>query len=472
MRNYRNFKDYHIEQLSDPENAKIYLSVALEDYEKDGDIEAFSLAMRDIAEAQGGMAQFAERISLTRDDTLTALTKKISMGEDSTIELKRELPRREDLADEIAAFANANGGAILIGVEDNGDIVGMDLQDLAKDEKIVIEICRDSIEPTVHIVTEKLRIDDKNLLKIEVPRSLFVHQSSGRYFIREGSSKRRMPTEQLARLLQSRSQARIISFDEQFVPNTYQDTLRETLYQRFITEGATEREQIEDLLLKRRLLVKEGQEYRASVAGVLMCNDKPDDYLYNSFIQAVFYNGEEKDANYQIDAKDFKGPLDEQILHAFKFVQRYNQVSARKEIGRVDRPQYSMRAVFEAVVNAVVHRDYSKAGSKIRLFMFADRLELYSPGALANTLTVDNLPYNQATRNELLARLLSEITLEDDVRKQVVRRHFLERRGEGVGIILNESEQLSGKSPVYQMFGEELCLTIFAAKSLQEEAES
>ena len=130
-----------------------------------------------------------------------------------------------------------------------------------------------------------------------------------------------------------------------------------------------------------------------------------------------------------------------------------------------------MRAVFEAVVNAVVHRDYSKAGSKIRLFMFADRLELYSPGALANGLTVDNLPYNQATRNELLARLLSEITLEDDVRKQVVRRHFLERRGEGVSIILNESEQLSGKRPVYQMFGEELCLTIFAAKSLQAEAE-
>ena len=75
MRNYRNFKDYHIEQLRDPENAKIYLSVALEDYEKDGDIEAFSLAMRDIAEAQGGMAQFAERIR-TRDDTLTALLKK------------------------------------------------------------------------------------------------------------------------------------------------------------------------------------------------------------------------------------------------------------------------------------------------------------------------------------------------------------------------------------------------------------
>ena len=404
-------------------------------------------------------------------DSLTELTEKIDLGEDSTIELKRALPPKNDLADEIAAFANAIGGVILIGVDDDSTIVGLDRQELELAEATVVQICRDSIDPVVHIVTDRPRIDDKELLKIEVPHSPFVHKSSNGYFIRQGSSKMEMSTEWLGQLLQNRSQVHRISFDEQFVPNTNKDALKEPLYRRFITEGATERKQIEGLLLKRRLLVKEGQEGRSSVAGVLMCNDKPDDYLYNSFIQAVFYNGEEKDANYQIDAKDFKGPLDEQILHAFKFVQRYNQVSARKEIGRVDRPQYSMRAVFEAVVNAVVHRDYSKAGSKIRLFMFADRMELYSPGALANTLTVDNLPYNQATRNELLARLLSEIALDDDMGKKVVRQHFLERRGEGVGIILNESEQLSGKRPVYQMFGEELCLTIFAAKSLQAEAE-
>lgn len=405
-------------------------------------------------------------------DSLTELIEQIYLGEDSTIEFKRELPSRDDLADEIAAFANAIGGVILVGVDDNSDIVGMDRQDLDRTEKTVVEICRDTIAPMVHIVTKKLQIDDKNLLKIEVPRSLFVHESSGRYFIRQGSSKRRMTTEQLGRLLQSRSQARIIAFDEQFVPSTHKGTLRETLYQRFITEEATEREKVENLLLKRRLLVKEGQEYRASVAGVLMCHNSPDDYLYNGFIQAVCYSSKEKDANYQIDAKDFRGPLDQQIVDAFKFVERYNQVSARKEIGRIERSQYSMRAVFEAVVNAVVHRDYSKAESKIRLFMFTDRLELYSPGALANTLTVDDLPYNQATRNELLARLLSDLTLDDDIGAQVARQHFLERRGEGVGIILNESERLSGKTPVYELFGEELRLTIFAAKSLQEETES
>ena len=115
-----------------------------------------------------------------------------------------------------------------------------------------------------------------------------------------------------------------------------------------------------------------------------------------------------------------------------------------------------------------VHRDYAKHGSKIRLFLFSDRLELYSPGALANTLTVDDLPYNQVTRNELLSRLLSEITLGDGMGGTVQRKHFLERRGEGVQIILDESSALSGKSTIYEMLGEELKLTIFAAKPLQE----
>ena len=397
----------------------------------------------------------------------TELIEKIILGEDSTIEFKREMPHKNSLADEIAAFANTQGGMILIGIDDNREIVGIELQKLDSVEKMVVEICNDSIEPTVPIFTEKLRIDDKNLLKIEVPRSLYVHKTSNGYFTRQGSSKREMSTEQLARILQSRSQARIIAFDEQFVPNTHKETLREPLYQRFITEDASE-DDIEDLLLKRTLLVQEGREIRASVAGVLMCHDTPDDCLYNSFIQAVYYSGKVKDANYQIDAKDFRGPLDQQIIDAFKFVQKHNEVSARKEVGRIDQPQYSMRAVFEAIVNAVVHRDYSKHGSKIRLFMFADRLELYSPGALANTVTIDKLRYSQATRNELLARLLSEIALDDDVEKQVKRRHFLEGRGEGVGIILNESEQLSGKIPVYELFNEELCLTISAAKSLQK----
>ena len=276
-----------------------------------------------------------------------------------------------------------------------------------------------------------------------------------------------MTVDQIARLTQARSQARIIRFEEQPVPNTDKSTLRKDLFTRFLRNVRTE-EQQNTQLLKRRLLVGDNDNYQASVAGLLMCSDQSQEYLYNSFISAVCYRGPHKDANDQLDAKDFTGPLDRQILDACGFVKRHNQLSARKEMGRVERPQYSMKAIFEALVNAVVHRDYSKDSSKTRLFMFSDRLELYSPGALANTLTVETLEYGRAARNELLSRLLSELSVEEGLGDAVGRKHFLERIGEGVGIILRESEELSGKRPIYEMHGEELCLTIFVAESMQQ----
>ncbi|MDE3269652.1 MAG: hypothetical protein OYH77_05155 [Pseudomonadota bacterium] len=88
----------------------------------------------------------------------------------------------------------------------------------------------------------------------------------------------------------------------------------------------------------------------------------------------------------------------------------------------------------------------------------------HQPGRLANTLTVDTLRYNQATRNELLTRLLSEISIDDGMGRNLSRKKFLELRGEGVKIILHESISLSRKEPIYKMHGEELLLTIFAAK--------
>ncbi len=400
-------------------------------------------------------------------DSLNELIEKIALGEDSTIEFKREIPHKKSLADEITAFANVKGGVILIGVDDNSDIVGIDIKNLNQYEKIIIEVCRDSIEPPVNIFTEKLTVENKNILKIDVPYSFFVHKSSNGYFIRQGSSKREMSTEHLARLLQSRSQARIIPFDEQLVPNTHYETFEKSLYQRFIPNEVSD-DETNNFLLKRHLLIEERDYYRVTVAGLLMCSQHSDKYLYNSFICAVCYSGTTRDANYQIDAQDFKGALDQQIVDAFAFVKKHNQVSALKNIGRIDQPQYSMKAVFEAIVNAVIHRDYSKHGSKIRLFIFKDRLELYSPGALANSLTVENLRYNQMSRNELLGRLLSELSLDDNIAGQIGRKHFLERRGEGVGIILKESFKLSNKKPIYEVLGEELQLIIFAARSLQE----
>lgn len=120
-------------------------------------------------------------------------------------------------------------------------------------------------------------------------------------------------------------------------------------------------------------------------------------------------------------------------------------------------------AVFEAVVNAVAHRDYSISGSKIRLHMFSDRLEIFSPGALPNSLTVDEIGERQFSRNELICTCLSRCPLTERF-TDIVRSRIMDRRGEGVPVILSASGKLSGKRPKYELLGDsELKLTIFAA---------
>ena len=117
---------------------------------------------------------------------------------------------------------------------------------------------------------------------------------------------------------------------------------------------------------------------------------------------------------------------------------------------------YDLGVVDEAIVNAVAHRDYAIAGAKIRLFLFADRLELYSPGKLPNTITLDDMPYRTFTRNQLLASFLSRL------RSKRTGQVFLESRGEGVRKILEDGEAHSGRRPEYELFGDELRLTLWA----------
>ena len=126
---------------------------------------------------------------------------------------------------------------------------------------------------------------------------------------------------------------------------------------------------------------------------------------------------------------------------------------------------HSLQYSFEALVNAVAHRDYSISGSKIRLFMFDDRLEIYSPGALPNTVTIDSMHLRQATRNELITSLLAETPVATAI-GDVGRGFYMEKRGDGVPIILDESEKLSGEKPVYRLIDDsELLLTIYSAKA-------
>ena len=403
------------------------------------------------------------------------LPQRIRLGEDSNLEFKRVLlsgsrvtePKRNDVADELAAIANGWGGTFVLGVDDKTrEILGIPVERIDAVERWVSEICNDSIHPPLDAAIRKVEMPNAlgelaALIRVDVPSSLFVHRSPGGYYLRIGSSKRQMSPEVLARLFQKRSQSRVIRFDESPVPGTSPGDVDDELARRFFRHDA---ELTEESLRKLRIVADDGDNRpRITVAGTLMCTQTPNRWLPHAQIQAVSYAGERSDVNYQLDAQDFAGPLDEQITGALRFVRRNMRRGATKTTARVESPQFSERAVFEALVNAVAHRDYSMAGARIRLHLFRNRLELYVPGDLANTLTPDSMHLRQYSRNELIVSLLARCPVRAAV-GDIGRTHLMDRRGDGVPIILDESIELSGRAPEYSLIDEsELRLVIWAS---------
>ena len=398
---------------------------------------------------------------------------RLRSGEDSGWEFKQvefagdrpRRPTRDDWADEIAAFANAAGGVVLAGVAGDGKVIGMSRAQIANLDALLVEVSTDTIKPPVRIRTHHTELSDGRLVLLgEVPESDSVHESPGGNYIRVGASKRLMGGDERLRLAQRRSQARFLWFDKQPVPETGFRTLAEALWKPLLSaEGAAEPEAA---LGKLALLVDdEAGVLRAAVAGVLLCTPNPEQWLPNACITATRYRGRDR-ASGQIDAREITGPLNEQIAGAVAFAARNMQVAARKDPARSDLPQYSERAVFEALVNAVVHRDYSIRGTKIRLSMFDDRLEIQSPGSLPNNLTVESMGWRQSTRNEALTSVLARMPV-GGTRGGGDRRYFMERRGDGVLIIQRETWELCGKYPEYRVVDDSEVLLVIPA-AMQE----
>ncbi len=401
------------------------------------------------------------------------IARQLRLGEDSGWEFKQiefsgnrpQSPRRDDLADEIAAFANSDGGVLLCGVTDRGAVQGMTRAQMDALERFVVDLCTDAIKPPVRPAILRRELEaGKPFLVVAVARGEAQHDSPGGSYYRVGSSKRRMTSDERLRLAQRRGQTRFLWFDKQTVPETGFGTLDEALWKPLLSaQGAAD----PALALEKMGLLARGVTgaVEATVAGLLLCSQAPDEWLPNAAITATHYRGVDR-ASGQLDAQTITGPLSRQIAEAVAFAVRNMRVGAYKSPARIDLPQYSERALFEAMVNAVAHRDYSIRGSRIRLSMFADRIEVNSPGGLANNLAVDTMAMRQSTRNEALASALGRLPV-GAVRGAGERRYFMERRGDGVPTILRETRALSGKAPEYRLIdNSDLFLTLPAAATV------
>ena len=265
------------------------------------------------------------------------IRRQLRLGEDSRWEFKEirfagnipKQPSRDDLADEIAAFANTEGGVLLCGVTDAGDVAGMSREQMDELERLLVEVCTDTIKPPIRPVVLRRELDEGlPFLLVEIPQGHAQHDSPGGSFHRVGSSKRQMTGDERLRLAQRRGQARFLWFDKQPVPGTGFGTLDEDLWKPLLSvEGATDPESALDKM--GLLTTDENGTTRATVAGVLLCTSSPEEWLPNACIVATFYRGKERGSG-QIDAQTITGPLNRQISEAVAFALRNMRVGAYK----------------------------------------------------------------------------------------------------------------------------------------------
>jgi ATP-dependent DNA helicase RecG len=376
----------------------------------------------------------------------TELLEIIRNGENSGVEFKRDTINNASLAKELVALSNAWGGYIFLGVDDDGAIVGLTRANL---EEWVMTTCRDKIRPEIIPFFEVLHDVEagKNVVVIRVERGWTVHHrwhnNHRTYYIRVGSESREASQEELGRLFQQRG-----AFRAELRPvsgSGLQALDRERLVDYFGRVRGQETPADHDeagwrtLLVNTEILSDESDTYPCTMAGLLLFGKEPQRFLPQSAIEAVAFPGHEKDYA-AIERSTFRGPIvglfrkhasdlklvDPGLIEqSASFVKR-NTIPAAELLNgtvRIDKPRYPDEVIREAVVNAVVHRDYLLSATDIELSLYADRLEITSPGRLPNGVTVEKMKTGcRAARNQLLKDVLRDYGYMEHIGMGVPRK--------------------------------------------------
>ncbi|MCX6583360.1 MAG: putative DNA binding domain-containing protein [Candidatus Aminicenantes bacterium] len=372
---------------------------------------------------------------------MTELNKLIKKGESKTIEFKETLSEGNNIAKTIIAFSNMAGGKIVIGVEDkSGKIIGID-DDQALDfpdklSNIVHDKCHPFILPEIYLEY----IDEKKILVVEIfpgafkPYYLKQKGKKEGTYIRVGATNKPADMEMIMEL---ERQKRNISFDEELDYELNEDSLdMERLKTDF--RELTGKEMSSNDLLNLKILKKEHDKIHPTIGGLLLAGKTG--YLEYARVKCARFKGNNMDEF--IDQKEFSGPLYHQVEEAMKFAQVYIAKSG-KVVGlrRIDRYEVPLDVIREALVNAVVHRDYSITGSDIKFAIFDDRIEITSPGALPRSLEIEDIIAGRSEiRNKVIARFFKEI-------------EFIEQWGNGIRKILRLLKESGLKEPLFRESG-------------------
>ena len=375
--------------------------------------------------------------------------------EGETLEFKQEMPSSSDLAKLITAFYNTRGGTIFFGVEDRSRrLVGVtNPQGI---EGGIVNILRARCSLDVMPAIEFVFYQGLEFVVVQCPqgtRKPYLVSGETRPYVRVGSSNREAQDEEVRRLYIEGHEGgfEALPCRGATIADLSQALMTAYLRQREATSGQRLGLSWDEALRSLGGLTRQGEVWVPTNAGVMLFAEDPQRLVAQAEIACVRFKG--VDVVSYLDRRDLRGPLYQLVDDAEQFIYRHMKVGRRIEgfVG-VEYREYPREAVREAIVNAVVHRDYGRQGQRIRIFMFDDRIEVYSPGTLPPGVSLEKmrrLEPQSVLRNPIIVGVFRDLGSQ-----------YIERLGTGVRRMAAAMETHGLPRPRFEELGSEFRVTL------------
>lgn len=380
-------------------------------------------------------------------------------AEPSTVEVKSGAGGfPTSVRESMVAFANSDGGTVLIGVDEAAGFEVVDVVDPGRYRDRLVDLSRSAITPPLHVETTFAELDGKRVVVAVVPalpadqKPAYVTSkgvTTGAY-LRTGDGDRRMSEAEIGLLYASRTQP---THDRERVDQASADDLDRTMLARTLERvrlGSAYLRDVDDPTALHRLgvLSEPRSDAPPTLAGLLTFGQFPQQHFPQLMVSVVVYPNGDDDTRF-LDNATLRGPIPEIVAESLATVRR--NLAARAVnvgAGREDRLDFPLAAIREAVVNALEHRDYSPItrGTQVQIELHPDRLVIRSPGGLYGPISAEDLGEVgiSSSRNAVLAQLLSDVYLPRG--EQLVA----ENRASGIPLMIRQAQRHGLPPPVFE----------------------
>lgn len=365
-----------------------------------------------------------------------------SKKEDQTYDRKSARKDPKGLSNHIVAFANADGGTLVIGIEDDFTVTGIDnYQNNVND---ILRVPFDYCKPSVRVMTETVECIDKDgnpnhLLVITVPQSSELHanQQDDVYY-RMGDKSKKLNFDERLQLMYAKGSR---YYEDEPVFRSSIEDIDMNFVAEYCKKVGYGKSPEEYILQNKDFVVKHDGREEMSGAAILLFGKNPQQFFKRARVRFIRYDGVEAKVGTEMNViKDemFEGRILDMVRNSLNFVR--SQIKERTRLGDsgtfVTTPEYPEFAWKEIIINAIAHRDYSIKGTDIQIKMFDDRITVESPGVLPGIVRLYNLRQVHFSRNPKIAEFLHEY-------------EYVQEFGEGIDRMYNEMEKAGLPAPEY-----------------------